>query len=392
MTQRFLAAGANPELINLAGGLPAPQTYPVPEIAAIAKQVIETHPVETLGYGPIEGLPSLRRALAQRLSSRALRLTPENILVTTSGMQGLDLVGKVLLEEGGIVAGQFPTYLGALDAWRPRRPAFRNLVLESPEFDPVAAMAGAQFTYTVPNFSNPSGRLVDMALRERLVDAAQSTGVWLVEDDPYGGLHYDRSPLPRLIDLSAERHGGPNGLGGPNGYGGPVIYTGTLSKAVAPGLRIGWVVAAPEMIRALTTAKQGSDMCTSGVTQHIALAALENGLIERVQPVIVELYRKRRDALCLAMKAHLSAWFDWEVPVGGMFVWAVARDPSLDTERLFQLALEAGVCIAPSSVFDASGRNRSAMRLNFTLNPPERLDEGVRRLAEATRHLCEDKA
>jgi 2-aminoadipate transaminase len=166
-------------------------------------------------------------------------------------------------------------------------------------------------------------------------------------------------------------------------YQGPVVYLGTLSKQIAPGLRIGWVIAAPEMIDALTIAKQGSDMCTSGVTQRIALGALEAGLIERIQPGIVDIYRRRRDALCAAMTQHLRDWFDWEVPVGGMFVWAVAKDPSIDTDVLLPHAMAAGVCVVPSSVFDASGTNRRAMRINFTFNEPDRLSEGVRRLATA---------
>jgi 2-aminoadipate transaminase len=152
-------------------------------------------------------------------------------------------------------------------------------------------------------------------------------------------------------------------------------------------LRIGWVVAAPEMIKALTMAKQGSDMCTSGITQRIALGALEAGLIERLQPGLVDLYRERRDALCAALEEHLSEWFTFEKPVGGMFIWAVARDPGFDTDRLLPLALEEKVCIAPSSVFDPSGTNRRAMRLNFTLNPSDRLAEGIRRLASAVQTL-----
>ncbi len=203
-----------------------------------------------------------------------------------------------------MIAGQFPTYLGALDAWRPRLPTFRNLVLDAPGFDPATIFRGAQFAYTVPNFSNPTGKLVGLDMRAALVDAAHRTGTWLVEDDPYGGLHYDGAPLPRLIELSARKS--------PGAYDGPVLYMGTLSKEIAPGLRIGWVIGAPEMIAALTLAKQGSDMCTSGVTQRIALGALEAGLIEQIQPGIVELYRSRRDALCAALAEHLSAWFQWE--------------------------------------------------------------------------------
>lgn len=376
ITRTFLAAGRIPGLINMAGGLPEPATYPVDAIARIAAQVVSDHPGEVLGYGPIEGLPELRDALAQRFSSQALRLTRENVFVTSGGMQGLDLIGKVLLDEGGLIAGQFPTYLGALDAWRPRLPSFRNMALEDPAFDAQAALAGAQFAYTVPNFSNPTGRLVDLTTRQALVDAAQRTGTWLIEDDPYGTLHYDGEPLPRMIELAARARPGES-------YRGPVVYMGTLSKEIAPGLRIGWVIAAPEMIEALTMAKQGSDLCTSGLSQRVALAAIEAGLIEKIRPQVLDTYRTRRDALCAAMRAELSDWFDWEVPVGGMFVWAVARDPALDTDLLLPHALDAGVCICPSSVFDATGRNRGAIRINFTLNAPEKLAEGVARLAKA---------
>jgi 2-aminoadipate transaminase len=384
VTRRFLAAGRVPGLINLAGGLPAPEVYPAAELAAIARQVIARHPAETLGYGPIEGLPDLRDALAARFGTPELSLSRDNVLITTSGMQGLDLIGKVLVEEGALIATQFPTYLGALDAWRPRRPRYRNLDLEQPGFDAVAALTGAQFAYTVPNFSNPTGKLVGLPLRRALVDAAHRIGTWLVEDNPYGGLHYDGAPLPRMIELSAARRPGRT-------YDGPVIYMGTLSKEVVPGLRIGWMIADAAMIEALVMAKQGADMCTSGVTQRIALAALESGLIDRLQPEIVTLYRARRDALCAAMAEHLAAWFTWDVPVGGMFVWALARDPAMDTDRLWSVALEAGVCVSPSSVFDSAGANRRALRLNFTLNPPERLAEGIRRLAAAVKTLSQER-
>lgn len=384
VTRAFLAAGRIPGLINMAGGLPAPETYPAEELAAISQQVIGRHPQDTLGYGPIEGLPELRDAIAARFSAPELQLERGNVLVTSGGMQGLDLIGKVLLEEGGLIAGQFPTYLGALDAWRPRSPSFRKLVFEDAGFDPIAAMAGAQFAYTVPNFSNPTGRLVGLTMRQALVSAAHEAGTWLVEDDPYGALYYDAAPLPRMIELSGRERRG-------QGYGGPVVYMGTLSKEIVPGLRIGWVIAAPEMIEALTTAKQGTDMCTSGITQRIALGALQVGLAERARPVIACLYRERRDALCAALAEHVTDWFDWEVPVGGMFVWAVARDPMLDTDRLLPVAMEAGVCVAPSSVFDASGQNRGAIRVNFTLNPPDRLAEGARRLATALRAMSSQK-
>ncbi|WP_287886227.1 MULTISPECIES: PLP-dependent aminotransferase family protein [Paracoccus] len=377
VTSVFLAAGQVPDLVNLAGGLPEPSVWPVEELAGLAAEAIRNHPDETLGYGPIPGLPALRDLIAARFSAGALRLSRENVLITTGGMQALELMGKVLLQPGGLVAAQSPAYLGALDAWMPHAPRYRAMRIEANDFDPHTALAGAQFAYTVPNFSNPSGRLVALPERQALVAAAHATGTWLIEDDPYGVLYYEGEPLPRLLDLSAAERPGP--------YDGPVVYMGSLSKELAPGLRIGWVIAAPEMIAALATAKQGSDMCSSGLSQMLALRALQAGMTDRIRPEVLSIYRARRDALCAAMQAHLSADLDWQVPVGGMFVWATARDPRLDTDRLLHHAMAQGVCISPSSVFDPEGLDRRSLRINFTLNPPERLEEGCRRLARAIR-------
>lgn len=384
ITRTFLAAGNIPDLINLAGGLPAAELLPADRLANIAQRAIMAHPDDTLGYSPIEGLADLREALANRFSSQVLRLGKENVLVTTSGMQALDLLGKVLLNEGDLIASQFPTYLGALDAWRPRQPRIRHMQLDAADFDPIAALQGAQFAYTVPNFSNPTGKQVSESTRQSLVDAAQTTGTWLVEDDPYGTLAYDDKVLPRLIELSA--HSNPS-----NSYTGPVIYLGTVSKQIAPGLRIGWIIAAPQMIEALTLAKQGSDMCTSGLTQRIALESIESGLIESLQTRATVLYRERRDAMCKALENHLSEWFDWQVPVGGMFVWVQARDQTLDTDALLHYAMKSAVCVSPSSVFDSTGTNRNAIRLNFTLNKPAVIAEGVRRLAEAVQMYMQNR-
>ena len=389
VTQVFLAAGQIPNLVNLAGGLPEPSTWPVPELAALAAKAVSDHPAEALGYSPIDGLPALRDLIAQRFSTPALQLSRDNILITTGGMQALDLIGKVLLEKGGQIAAQSPAYLGALDAWRPSHPQYRTMNLAAANLsdadcDPVAAMTGAQFAYTVPNFSNPTGRLVGTDTRTALIAAAIQTGCWLVEDDPYGTLYYDGTPLSRMISLYAQAHPGP--------YRGPVIYLGTVSKELAPGLRLGWVIAAPEMITAMTTAKQGSDLCTSGLCQRIVLDAFSSGLMDQILPGILDLYRQRRDALCAAMDQHLSDLFEWQIPSGGMFVWAVAKDPALDTDLLLKTGLDHGVCISPGSVFDPKGQDHRAIRINFTLNPPEKLAEGIRRLAGATRALLQAKA
>ena len=376
VTQTFLSAGQIPGLINMAGGLPDPSTWPVEDLAELARAAVANHPGDALAYPPIEGLPALRDMIAARFAAPGLALTRENVLITTGGMQGLDLIGKVLLEEGQVIAAQSPAYLGALDAWKPRRPTYRPMRLEDPDFAAAPALRDAQFAYTVPNFSNPTGRLVDLGQRRDLVEAARATGTWLVEDDPYGTLYYDGSPLPRMLELSGT---------GSSPYDGRVIYLGTLSKELAPGLRVGWVIAAPEMIRALITAKQGSDMSTPGLSQRITLDAFAAGLTERILPATLALYRARRDALCAAMSEHLGDLFRWDVPAGGMFVWATALDERLDTDLLLRRGLAHGVCITPSSVFDPEGKNRRAIRINFTLNDAAKLAEGVKRLSAATR-------
>lgn len=374
VTKTFLAAGQIPGLINMAGGLPDPATWPVADLSTLAAHAVAEHPGDALAYSPIEGLPELRDLIAARFCAPGLNLTRGNVLITTGGMQALDLIGKVLLEQGSLIAAQSPAYLGALDAWRPRGPTYRPMWLQSNGFDPQTAFQGAQFAYTVPNFSNPTGRLVGLADRKALVAAAESTGTWLIEDDPYGTLYYDGAPLPRMLSLSGR---------GEQTYSGPVVYLGTLSKELAPGLRVGWVVASTEMIQALIAAKQGSDMCTSGLCQRITYEAFVAGLTDRVLPAILSLYRDRRDALCRAMSVHLANQFDWEIPSGGMFVWATARDPMMNTDILLQEALAHGVCISPSSVFDPEAQDRRSIRINFTLNDTEKLTEGVRRLAKA---------
>lgn len=383
ITRVFLSAGSIPGLINIAGGLPEPSLFPAEEIAAISERVVRERPVQTVGYGPIEGVPELREQIARRFSNDTLRLSTENVLITTSGMQGLDLLGKVLIDQGDIIAGQFPTYLGALDAWRPRQPQYRRMDLKTEGFDAAGAMTGAKFAYVVPNFSNPTGRLVTGRLRRELFDGALQTGAWLVEDDPYGALNYGDKLPSSILEISVLECPGSE-------YSGPVVYLGTMSKQISPGLRIGWVIASKEMIAALTLAKQGSDMCTSGITQHIALEILKSGLIEALNPKMVELYRTRRNALCAAMKESLSEWYEWEVPDGGMFVWAKTRDPRLNTDRLLSYAMEEKVCISPSSVFDSHEEYRGAIRMNFTLNHEDNLREAVRRLAQATKRMLKE--
>jgi 2-aminoadipate transaminase len=372
LTQQFLSLGGRPEIISLAGGLPAAELYPLEAVRAATQRVFDVHGTAALEYGPIEGFPALRALIAARISAQTGgQFSADNVLLTSGSMQGLDLVGKVLIDKGDLIVTQAPTYLGALDAWRAREPVYRALDWQAPA---EADLRAAKFVYTVPNYSNPTGVLVAQVERARLLDRVLEAGTWLVEDDPYLSIQFDGPPGASILAHYVARNPGP--------YEGPVLYTGTVSKSLAPGLRVGWVIAAPAMIRTLSLAKQSSDMSSSMLTQAITLELMNAGVDVEHSLVTVEAYRQRRDALCEAAERRLRNWFDWETPVGGMFVWMRAKG-DIDTDVLYRYALEEKVAFVPSSVFDFTGEDRRAMRLNFTRSAPEVLAEGVRRLERA---------
>jgi 2-aminoadipate transaminase len=377
ITQQFLAFGRRSGLIALSGGLPAPDLYPISDVQEAARGALEKHGSAALGYGAVEGLFDLREAIARRLSTEHLSLVPENVLITTGSLQAVELIGKALIDPGDAILADYPTYLGALDAWLPRLPRYAELPHDEP-------WPEAKFAYVVPNFSNPTGAVLKHKAREALLSRSAESGIWLVEDDPYGELRYEGAVQPSLLEMSASP--------GAAGYEGCVVHLGTLSKTIAPGLRLGWAVGAPDMIRALAQAKQGSDLSTSTFCQAVALELIRKDADRRHVPILVDAYRERRDALCAAAQEHLADLFEWSVPEGGMFVWMTARQPGLDTNALLPFALEAGVSFVPGSVFDPRGLVSPSLRLNFTANPPDILQEGVRRLSRAAREFASRQA
>lgn len=391
ITQQFLAIGGRQDFVSLAGGLPAAELYPIEAVRDAMDRALNRWKSHALEYGPVEGFPALRQAIARRMSRMTGRFFgPENILITTGAMQGLDLLGKVLLDPGDIVVAQFPTYLGALDAWRPRQPAYEKLTwdLDRPGFE--EALARAKFVYAVPNYSNPTGFLVPTELRRQLLDKIAAAGTLLVEDDPYLPLQLEGSPGPSMLALHAARSDSGS-------YEGSVVYLGTLSKSVVPGLRVGWMVAAPELVQTFAVAKQSSDISSSMLTHALALEFVDSGFEEEHAPKVVSAYRERRDALLHAAGEHLAAWFEWDVPPGGMFVWMRARTDTglrtINTNELYHFAVEEKVAFVPSSVFDFEGRLTSAMRVNFTRSSPEIIGEGIRRLRRAVeRYLASNSA
>jgi 2-aminoadipate transaminase len=385
ITQQFLAFGGRPDIISLAGGLPAAELYPVEAVQSASRSALERHGSAALEYGPVEGFPALRQLIAARVSAETGGdFTASNVLLTSGSMQALDLIGKVLIDAGDLIVAQSPTYLGALDGWRPRAPVYRKLDWELREPDFAASLAAAKFAYAVPNYSNPTGVLVPQDRRAALLDQVLEAGTWLVEDDPYHSMQLDGPPGRSILGHCVARKRGP--------YDGPVIYLGTVSKSLVPGLRVGWIVAAKAMIETLALAKQATDLSSSMFTQAVAFELLEQGFDHLHARTIVPRYRERRDALCREASRQLREWFEWEVPVGGMFVWMRARDHAIDTDELYKFAVEEKVCFVPSSVFDFTGADRFAMRLNFTRNSPEIITEGIARLAKAIEAYVSSRA
>lgn len=385
ITQQFMAIGGMKDVVSLAGGLPAAEFYPVAEIAEASRRALERWGSVALEYGPIEGLPALREHIARRISLQAGRqFTAANVLLTVGAMQGLDLIGKVLVDPGELIVTQTPAYVGALDGWRPRQPRYEPLDWGNGSPEALDALRRAKFAYAVPNYSNPTGALVPTAARQALLDSVQETGTWLVEDDPYLPLQFDGEAGPSILALHGRME--PDGP-----YVGPVIYLGTLSKSIVPGMRVGWTIAEAGMIQTLALAKQSSDIASSMLTQAVALELLESGIEETHVPKIVAEYRHRRDVLCASAARHLGAWFEWETPPGGMFVWMRARDGAIDTDALYQAALREKVAFVPGSVFDPAGLDRTAMRVNFTRSSPEVIEEGCRRLAAAVRRYLAER-
>jgi len=378
ITQQFLSIGGKPDIVSLAGGLPAAELYPVGAIRDATERALRRWGSSVLEYGPVEGLYALRETIAARTSAESGgKFLAANVMLMTGAMQGLDLVGKTLVDPGDLILAQVPTYLGALDAWRPRQPRYEKFDwnCERPGFD--AALAQAKFAYVVPNYSNPTGALVPQPQRLALLDKVRASGTWLLEDDPYHSIHFDGDPGLDILESDARQFKGV--------YDGPVIYLGTLSKSIVPGLRVGWAIAAAGMIEKLALAKQSSDLSSSLFTQAIALELLESGFDLEHSRSINERYRERRDTLCSEAAARLGDWFEWEIPPGGMFVWMRARDPRIDTNELYKVALEEKVAFVPGSVFDPDGKDHSAMRVNFTRSSPEVIAEGVRRLEKAVK-------
>ena len=368
--REILKVTERPGIISLAGGLPSADTFPVAAMRSATERVLRDTPREALQYAASEGFASLREWVAAEMGTHGLKVEPTQVLITTGSQQGLDLVGKVLIDPGSRVAVESPTYLGALQAFSPYEAEFVPVEGddEGPLPDALNGARGSRFVYLLPNFQNPSGLCVSAARRLALVQRAAELKLPIVEDNPYGDLWFDEPPPPPLSASAGEG----------------AIYLGSFSKVLAPGLRLGYVIAPQELYPKLLQAKQAADLHTPGFNQRVVHEVIKDGFLTQHVPTIRARYKAQRDAMDAALKAHMPAGCRWNRPVGGMFFW-VRLPAHIDATALLPQAVEAGMAYVPGATFfpdsNAPGR-QNTLRLSFVTATPAQIDTAVAALGK----------
>jgi 2-aminoadipate transaminase len=368
--REILKVTERPEVISFAGGLPSPATFPVERLRRCCADILNDNPSAALQYGPTEGYMQLREWIAQRHGVAA-----KNVLVTTGSQQGLDLLGKVLIDVDSKVLVETPTYLGALQAFSLSEPMFVSVPSDDqgpiPEALSADLVAGARLMYCLPNFQNPTGRRLPTARRRELVRIAQQAGLLLVEDDPYGALSYAGDPLPTLLSMNPEG----------------VVHMGSFSKVLAPGLRVGYLIAPEPLHRKLVQAKQAADLHTPSFTQRMVYEAVKDGFLDEHIPEIRSLYAAQCETMLAELTRHFPANAQWNRPEGGMFIW-VKLPQGIDSAVLLEQAIAVNVAFVPGSPFYANEPQANTMRLSFVTVPPARIEEGVARLGALIKKMC----
>ncbi len=376
--RELLKVTQRPEVISFGGGLPAPESFPIEELKSVLAGVLEREGTQALQYSTTEGDPRLRAIIAKRMNDRlGTSVEPGDILVTSGSQQGLDLTGKVMLDEGDEVLCESPTYLGAINAFTAYRPRFVEVATDDDGMIPgaleerLSSCNAAKLIYVIPTFQNPSGRTWTVERRIALLAAAARHGVTIIEDDPYGQLVYEGATPPSLASMAR---------------GVPVVYLGTFSKIFCPGMRIGWLAAPRGIYEKYALVKQGADLHTSTFTQAALLGYLEKFDLDQAIARIRDLYRARRDAMLKAMEKRFPAGATWTHPRGGLFLWVTLPEHVSAREALVR-ALEKDVAFVPGGSFFPNGGHENTLRLNFSNMPEPRIEEGIARLGTVLKEM-----
>ena len=361
----------DPSVISFAGGSPSPETFPAERLAEIAARVIREKRNVALQYGPTRGLPRLCDFVASICRSRGIDCTAADVVMTTGSQQALDLIAHTLLDPGDVVLVELPTYIGGTSSFYARSAELVGVAQDDEGIVPeslaeVAARTTPKLLYTIPNFQNPSGRLMTQHRRAEVLRIAGEHDFLVIEDDPYGELVYVRE-----ADTLAMKSRDDDDR---------VIYLGSFSKILAPGLRCGWIVAAPELQAKIEIAKQAADLCSGMLDQSIVDEFTSAGELPAQIEKVRAFYRQKRGTMIEALEEHFNGRATWTPADGGLFTFVTLRD-DIDTAALVPDAVAAGVAYVPGAPFFVDGSGRNTMRLTFAKENDERIREGVGRLA-----------
>jgi 2-aminoadipate transaminase len=369
------------DMVSFAPGYPAPELFPWEDLRAIAGDLLNGSHPGALQYGPTRGYLPLLEAIVEILHERAIAVGVEDLLITSGSQQGIDLIARVLVDRGDVVLVELPTFTGGIAAFKNIQ---ADVVGVRQEADGISLEhldevwlretgrgKTVKLLYVIPNFQNPTGLLLGLDKRRRLLEWASRRDIMIVEDDPYGSLYFEDVAGPdETRPLRADDRDGR------------VLYLSTFSKTLAPGFRVGWMVAPPALVERFETAKQSTDLTSGILDQHVVYEAVRRGVVAKLAPQLRALYRHKRDVMEQSIRQQLGDRLTWPVPKGGFFVWATLPDGWTDTE-LLERALQHGLVFVTGSAFFVDGTGHDTIRLSFSAPSPDRIREGVTRLAAA---------
>lgn len=374
--REILKITSRPEVISFAGGLPAPELFPLKEMEAATRKVFSKYGHLALQYSITEGFVPLREKIVKTLTSATERPEIGNILITQGSQQGLDLLSKLYIDRGTVIFTENPSYLGALQSFR----IFEaDVVAIASDRDGIRidalleALANRRpaFIYLMPSFQNPTGASLSMERRRRLIEIVKEHDQIVIEDDPYGELVFEGERPPSLFELGGMRN---------------FVHLSSFSKTIAPGLRVAYLAADEEIIRKLTLIKQGTDLQTNTLGQFLVDEYLEGNDFREHLKTLRRTYKRRRDRMLSAMEMHFPKSLKWNCPGGGMFLWAELPD-GWDTREVLRRCLEHQVAFVPGQEFFPDGSGENTMRLNYSNAAPEKIDEGIRRMGEVLKEM-----
>lgn len=369
----LLTLAARPEVISFAGGLPSPEGFPVKALADAAQKVLEEKSSRALQYSVATGEKELKRFIAEHETRRGVPTTSDEVMIVSGSQQAIYFAAQAFVDEGSTILVEAPSYMGALQSFDLVRPHYQTLSSDEEGLNPAAIgeeCRGARFAYVMPTFGNPSGLTISLERRKLLAEKARELDLWLIEDDPYGELWYDREPPISVRAFAPER----------------TLRLGTFSKVLAPGLRLGYVCAPKEVIAVLSQFKQACDVHTSTLTQLIAAEVLNAGLLDGHLPMVRKIYKHQAEAMLAALEEFMPKRADisWTKPAGGMFIW-VTLPETIDTTELMKKAVANNVAFVPGAVFYGVNPQKNKLRLSFVTVPTEKIRTGIAALAKVVK-------